>query len=1152
MSKALKNTMPKALAIILVLTMAFSSSFIVFATDDNIIASGTQGGIEWSLNSNGELRLDGSGKWNATNWKKYIGSVKTIFIGKNITGDDFFDLYVNVASGYSSLEAVSVEAGNTFFSVDSNGVLYNYNKTKLFMFPINAEISTYEIPDSVKTIAAGAFCGGTKLTTVTGGNNVEVIDTNAFYCCSGLKSIELSNTVKTIGNSAFFKCTSLTGIAIPDSVESIGTSAFDGCESIVSVTLGKSLISIGTYAFRNCDSIEKVNYIGTLESWCGISFANDTSNPVSFTKNLYINDTEVSEIAIPNTVTEIKNYAFYSMENLSTATLPDTVTTIGKYAFADCGNLEKINIPDSITTINANAFENCVKLESISLGKNLVTLGAEAFRGCKKLSLITIYDKLTAISNSTFYECEALKSVTLGKGVSAIGSTAFAGCTSLKNINLDDSITNIGSKAFINCTSLESVIVPEKVTSVASGVFSGCTSLSSVVIGNNVTEIGDDAFKYCVSLDSIVIPDSVTAIGDNAFRNCTNLTDITISKNLTSIGKYAFYKTGFYNTYSNWDNGFLYMGTYLLETNENELNENCIIYPKTTIIAGGAFINNSNIVSIAMYDNVRYINESAFSSCVSLKTVKLSQSLINIDDHAFSNCLSLEMPIMPDSLRKIGSFAFQKCLHFENLVLNEGLKSIGSYAFSYIPNLTEVSLPASMTSLASDAFASSGITDIYYGSSKADWKDLAKGNKFNNATVQYTLKNDDETIIINHTDNSFEWSSGNIHLITREITPASPTYDRGGYYNTNMLNPIQVFNIAIADGDGNFIQPCEDGVITVKIKATEEFEKLMCEGLNQLGDYNGVSASDINYADGCFIFEQNGERISVSAADEFLNSFKVVHWFTDGTTVKDRESFDHTELKVEKGYIIMQTNHFSDYAVCVDLVKFENSEIQIINGEKKELAIVTADESIVKYSSSDESIATVDENGVVTAQKPGEVTITATLDRTGITAECKVSVLPRGFTLTWIVDGNKTEEKVYEGSEIVKPENPVKNGYIFKGWTPEVPDIMPSGNKEFTAVFEEITVEKLKLDSKPAKLAYTYKIDSLDLNGMKLTAEMTDGTLKDVDFDDITVSGYDSKKTGAQTITVEYEEKTVEFEITVERTWWQWLITIFLFGWIWY
>lgn len=212
--------------------------------------------------------------------------------------------------------------------------------------------------------------------------------------------------------------------------------------------------------------------------------------------------------------------------------------------------------------------------------------------------------------------------------------------------------------------------------------------------------------------------------------------------------------------------------------------------------------------------------------------------------------------------------------------------------------------------------------------------------------------------------------------------------------------------------------------------------------------------------------------------------------------------------------------------------------------------ILAESELPVTWVSTNEDVAMVSEDGTVTAKWRGETTIIATVESLGISAECKVKVVPQKFTVTWNIDGAKIKVKLNEGDEIVEPEIPHNN---FKGWTPDVPEIMPSENVEFTAVFEKAVVTSVKIKSKPTKLDYIYKTDNLDLTGLTLEVSYSDGTKEIVnDWSEAKVTGFDNTKTGTQTVTVECAGKKAELNVTVSYAWWQYLILIFLFGFIWY
>lgn len=79
--------------------------------------------------------------------------------------------------------------------------------------------------------------------------------------------------------------------------------------------------------------------------------------------------------AIPDTVTEIGEEAFFGCENLEEIVIPNSVKKIGKEAFRACANLTKVVIPDSVTEIDSGAFDECGSLGEIHLPASLRKLG---------------------------------------------------------------------------------------------------------------------------------------------------------------------------------------------------------------------------------------------------------------------------------------------------------------------------------------------------------------------------------------------------------------------------------------------------------------------------------------------------------------------------------------------------------------------------------------------------------------------------------------------------------------------------------------------------------------------------------------------------------------------------------------------------------
>ena len=103
---------------------------------------------------------------------------------------------------------------------------------------------------------------------------------------------------------------------------------------------------------------------------------------------------------------------------------------------------------------------------------------------------------------------------------------------------------------------------------------------------------------------------------------------------------------------------------------------------------------------------------------------------------------------------------------------------------------------------------------------------------------------------------------------------------------------------------------------------------------------------------------------------------------------------------------------------------------------------------------------------------------------------------------------------------------------------------------QFNVVVNAVAVTGISIKTAPTKTSYTYR-DAFNPSGLELYVNYSNGTTETV-TSGFVCSGYNIKKVGSQAITVNYLGHSTSFNITVKYLWWQWLIVIFLFGWIWY
>ena len=396
----------------------------------DIVDSGTCGAkgsnLTWRLDSEGVLTISGSGDMHGYGFPDapWHGRVKSAVIADGVTsigssafddctsltsvtipdsvtsiGDDAFYDCTSLTSvtipdsvtsigdsafaSCTSLTGIWVAKGNSHYSSDASGVLFNKDKTTLVQCP--GAFAAYAIPDSVTSICECAFQGCKSLTSVTIPNSATSIGQQAFWGCESLTSVTIPDSVTSIGEQAFHGCESLTSVTIPDSVTSISSYTFASCTSLTSVTIPNSVTSIGRSAFYNCTSLTSVTIPDSVTSIGDSAFASCTSLTgiwVAEGNSHYASDASgvlfskdkttlvqcpgtLAACTIPDSVTSIVGYAFYYCTSLTSVTIPDSVTSISSCTFASCTSLTSVTIPDSVTSIGYSAFYYCTSLTDV-------------------------------------------------------------------------------------------------------------------------------------------------------------------------------------------------------------------------------------------------------------------------------------------------------------------------------------------------------------------------------------------------------------------------------------------------------------------------------------------------------------------------------------------------------------------------------------------------------------------------------------------------------------------------------------------------------------------------------------------------------------------------------------------------------------------
>ena len=281
-----------------------------------------------------------------------------------------------------------------------------------YTFSDCGSLTSVDIPNSVTSIGNGTFSKCSSLTSVTIPNSVTSIADNTFSGCSSLTSVTIPASVTSIGDVTFSSCSSLTSVTIPNSVTSIGYGTFMGCSSLTSVDIPNSVTSIGDYAFQYCSSLTSVDIPNSVTSIGNSTFRGCSS---------------LTSVDIPNSVTSIGYETFYHCNSLTSVTIPNSVTSIGSRTFYECSSLTSVTIPKSVTSIGEYAFYSCSKLTSVTIPNSVTSIGDFAFYGCSNLTSVTIPNSVTFIGVLAFYNCKNLtKIINLNPTPQNVGDDAFS------------------------------------------------------------------------------------------------------------------------------------------------------------------------------------------------------------------------------------------------------------------------------------------------------------------------------------------------------------------------------------------------------------------------------------------------------------------------------------------------------------------------------------------------------------------------------------------------------------------------------------------------------------------------------------------------------------------------------------------------------
>ena len=414
-----------------------------------------------------------------------------------------------------NIAKISVSPENPYWEV-IDGLLYHKEDACLFLCPDGLGLTECAISDGTLAIGENAFRGNKTLTSVLIPEGVTTIGSSAFYSCRALTNVILPNSLTDIEEDAF-EGTSIQTIALPDSLVRLGDTAFRD-SLLTEITLPASLEEVGVNPFTRCERLRQINVAEEntrLHVLNGMLIDMSDGRLISSPLDQGVEWDEMLDEA-------------YSL----VCEIPEGTVVIGAYAFNNAWITDLI-IPEGVTEIEDDAFEECHWLSEVAFPSSLRTIGEDSF-SCCGLTSLALPEGVVQIGQGAFSGNDFLESVTLPASLLEIDATAFEYCDEIAEIIIspDNPYFAVVEGTIINTVEGRLVCVPWALRT------------DRYTVPGNVTSIGFEVFLgQCDSPCEIVVPEGVTTLEERSFAYCTNV-DIWLPASLTEIAKDAFYDQG--------------------------------------------------------------------------------------------------------------------------------------------------------------------------------------------------------------------------------------------------------------------------------------------------------------------------------------------------------------------------------------------------------------------------------------------------------------------------------------------------------------------------------------------------------------------------------------------------------------------------------
>ncbi len=429
-------------------------------------------------------------------------------------------------------------------------------------------------------------------------------------------------------------------------------------------------------------------------------------------------------------------------------------------------------------------------------------------------------------------------------------------------------------------------------------------------------------------------------------------------------------------------------------------------------IGSRAFFDCSSLKQIFIPNTISKIEANTFKNCYSLNHVQIPLSVMSIGDNAFENCTSLTTIKIPESITNMGNYVFagsglekvdilpilerlpdgmySRCANLTEANIPSSVKNIGSNIFSDCDKLIRVNMPESLEVIGNRAFY--------------DCDSLETINFSNNVTsigneICYSCDElKDVTFgkyITTIPDSAFrQCQSLETITLPRFCTTVAANAFAEDVKLASAYVPVSVLKIEA----NSFSYPAKMTMYGKSGSYAEEYAKSRNMAFSAVNE----PITSIKYADSSMSIGRNATVRPLLNIDPAFDTSVVTFSTSDDKilTVSDTGLVKGVNYGTATITAAADSGKSTSIEITVlktaDRLELDKTSLSLEAGKTENLTVtMTPSDAADKlnWSSSDTAVATVAENGKVTAVGVGTAVITVTAAYSGVSASCTVEVV---------------------------------------------------------------------------------------------------------------------------------------------------------------